>query len=231
MFIFFRNRSNGKIYVGKTNNIDRRKIEHLSKSKASTNHHFYNAIKKYGFESFDLEIAYECENEFEIYEKESYYITLYKSNDKSLGYNSTSGGEGLRDASLETRQKMSDNGKLRVGNKNSFYGKHHTNSTKEKISNANMGNQSWLGKHHTDEAKQKISKANTGRTRTPEEKSKLSQINSGENSSTAKTTNEQAKEIRQKHANGVPSKNLEKEYGLSKSSINKIVNFKTFRRI
>lgn len=42
------------------------------------------------------------------------------------------------------------------GKNNPFYGKHHTNLTKQKISNANTG------RYHTNETKRKISTANTG---------------------------------------------------------------------
>jgi len=129
-----RNRENNKIYIGKTNNVERRQIEHLSRSKTSNNGHFYNAIRKYGFDSFEIEIIFQCENEDEIYTKETEYIKLYLSNNKQFGYNATLGGEGLKGISEETRKKMSENAKLRTGDKNGFFGKQHTTTSKMKIS-------------------------------------------------------------------------------------------------
>lgn len=220
----FTNKTNGKIYIGKTNNVDRRQVEHLSKSKTSNNGHFYNAIRKYGFDSFELDILIECENEEQAYLKETDFIKQHKSNDKNFGYNSTLGGEGLKGISEDTRKKMSENAKLRVGEKNSFFGKQHTELAKQKISEANTGNQYWSGKRHTNEAKQKISEANMGKRVSPETEFKL-----GQPPTTAKITIELAREIRAKFAEGASRTELQKQYILSKSQISKIINNQCFK--
>ncbi len=57
------------------------------------------------------------------------------------------------------------------GERNNFYGKHHTEETKKKISEAKKGkgageDNPFYGKHHTEEARRKVSEANKGRTHT-----------------------------------------------------------------
>lgn len=59
----------------------------------------------------------------------------------------------IRENTKETREKISKALKgVYVGEKNSFYGKHHTEENKEKLRQMN------LGKKHTEEDKAKISK-------------------------------------------------------------------------
>ena len=64
-------------------------------------------------------------------------------------------------------------------------GKHHSEETKRKISNANKGNKNWLGKKHSEETKKKMSeskkgnKYNLGRKFSEEHKRKMSQAHKG----------------------------------------------------
>lgn len=220
----FKNKLNNKIYIGKTNNIIRRNREHLSESKSGENRHFYNAIRKYGFENFDQKILFECENEDQAYQMEQYYIALHQSNDKSKGYNSTTGGEGLKGITEETRKKMSDNGKLRVGDKNPFYGQHHTEDTKQIISQTNQGNTYWLGKHHTEETKQNISKSKRGQRSSPDTEFKPGQLPTN-----SKLTIDQANEMRLKFKNGASQKELEKEYNLNTLVVWRILTNRTYK--
>lgn len=82
------NKINKKIYVGQTNNLDRRMQEH--KHDERNNHPVHNAIKKYGWENFEVSVLYYGVN---YNEKEKEYIKLYKSNRKEYGYNITAGGQ------------------------------------------------------------------------------------------------------------------------------------------
>lgn len=91
----------------------------------------------------------------------------------------------------EIRKKMS-----RYGEKNPFYGKHHSEETKKKISTANTrrkktikeieqftarirGNTNFLGKHHSEETKMKIRNKLLNRTINYETRLKMSKNNVG----------------------------------------------------
>jgi hypothetical protein len=92
----------GKCYVGQSENIERRLIEHRSASTYK-NPKFYNAIKKYGFDNMTFEILEECEKG-KLVEKEIYWISHFNSFNE--GYNSTTGGEGGYIRSEETIEKL-----------------------------------------------------------------------------------------------------------------------------
>ena len=86
---------NGKMYIGKTYNFEKRKREHLY--DIDNELPFHRALKKYGVENFKWEIIDKAVSDKEIKEKEIYWIkklnTCIHSKD-SQGYNITIGGEG-----------------------------------------------------------------------------------------------------------------------------------------
>lgn len=51
-----------------------------------------NAIKKYGLENFKNELICICYSKEELDSKEIYYINLYNSTDRLIGYNIQTGG-------------------------------------------------------------------------------------------------------------------------------------------
>lgn len=87
----------GKVYIGKTIDINRRMVQH-SKITPKYSHHLANAIKKYGIDNFKEEIIFEVEAEDRavlntaLSNAEKSYIEQYNS--YRSGYNSTIGGEG-----------------------------------------------------------------------------------------------------------------------------------------
>ena len=109
---------NNKIYIGKTVKSLRYRIKsHISDAyKFRRNSLFFNAIRKYGPENFEWRILYETANNYELSSKEIEFIKQFKSNDNSIGYNLTEGGEGTlgRKYSKETieKKKTSYNGNL-----------------------------------------------------------------------------------------------------------------------
>lgn len=86
------NKLNNKVYIGQSNDIERRFKEHCSykRNKNSNKHTIDRAICKYGKESFTYEIIEECPLE-KLDEREIYWIQYYNSYEK--GYNCTKGGQ------------------------------------------------------------------------------------------------------------------------------------------
>lgn len=68
---------NGKIYIGQSNDIERRWSEHRKKSKTGTTQ-LYQAMQEHGLENFKFEIIEECLLE-ELNNKEQYYINYFNS--------------------------------------------------------------------------------------------------------------------------------------------------------
>ena len=79
-------KSNGKSYIGQSNDIERRLIEHKYKTDIPVE----LAIQKYGIEAFDYEIIEECSLE-QLDEREKYWIAHYNTF-KGFGYNCNEGG-------------------------------------------------------------------------------------------------------------------------------------------
>jgi group I intron endonuclease len=94
----FVNKINGKVYIGSTNNFERRCKRHLNDSK-TLNRPLYKAIRKYGWDNFVKEIIYQSKDyQHCIKNMENSFIKEYNSYigfENSNGYNLTLGGEGF----------------------------------------------------------------------------------------------------------------------------------------
>ena len=89
------NKINGKIYVGKTYNFEKRKQEHIY--DIDNDIPFHRALKKYGIKNFEWKIIDTAKTDEEIKEKEIYWIKELNTCihfQNSNGYNITLGGEG-----------------------------------------------------------------------------------------------------------------------------------------
>lgn len=139
------NNINNKCYVGyTTGSFDVRMRKHKN-DDTHLNTILGRAIKKYGWDNFQCEIVEECDNKYDLLEKEKYYIRYYNSLTPN-GYNMTIGGEKLfgehnpffgKQHSQETKEKLSTMASNRIGELNPFYGKHHNEQTKQLIANSN----------------------------------------------------------------------------------------------
>ena len=82
---------NGKVYIGKSNNIKRRFYEHNRPDREQIV--CDRAIHKYFGKVKEITILEECNQEL-LNDREKYWITFYESNIKEKGYNLTEGGDG-----------------------------------------------------------------------------------------------------------------------------------------
>ena len=148
MYIVYqhKNKINGKNYIGITSQKpEDRWGSQGCNYKSST--HFYSAIQKYGWNNFEHNILFTGLTKEQACLKEQELIKEYDLMNREFGYNSTSGGD------------------IFVMNE----------ETKQKISQAMMGNQNALGHPCSEEKKKKIRDAQKGRKFTEEHKQKLSE--------------------------------------------------------
>lgn len=87
-----RNLKNDMVYIGVTNDSKRRWRQNGVEYKSCPR--FYNAILKYGFDTFEHVILDEGLTSAEAFEFEKYCIKLFNSDDKRRGYNIAPGGNG-----------------------------------------------------------------------------------------------------------------------------------------
>lgn len=100
---------NGKKYIGLSSNINKREKAHFNalNNYSHINKHLQDAWNKYKEENFKFYIIENCESTEQLKEREIYYINIYNTNNRLYGYNKTSGGDGVRDLSDESREKIS----------------------------------------------------------------------------------------------------------------------------
>lgn len=181
------NRHNGKVYIGITSQRPSKRWD--CGRGYQKNQHFWGAIQKYGWDSFEHEILFENLLPDEAFEKERELIQTFDSRDPEKGYNLSSGGEcGAAGMS---------------GEKHPMWGKRHSEETREKLRQQRLGvpypaerlasfhshiDHDALserakrvlagynkGRKWSEERKKKCSISNTGKRRSPETKQRISE--------------------------------------------------------
>lgn len=163
---------NNKKYIGQSKNINDRWSKHKNELNKNihSNDYLQKSWNKYGEENFKFYVLEVCD-ESELDEKEIYYIELYNTLNRDLGYNLKSGGQNGSKITEYVRQKQSDalkqsyknNEDLKLQRKNDALKQWSNPEIKQKIMGENNG---MYGKHHTEETRQKISEAHKGRIST-----------------------------------------------------------------
>ena len=153
-----RNLVNDKIYIGSTENLLIRKKYHFYtlKKLIHRNNKLQNSYNKYGKENFIFEVIEFVEDTDKLLEIEQYWIDKLNIVEKGYNIQPIAGKIHITDEirkkmsgkipwnkgktgiyTQETLQKMKDNAYSKSGEENPFYGKRHTEETKQKISEAN----------------------------------------------------------------------------------------------
>lgn len=146
----------GDFYIGKSVDLYQRKKDHFNslKNKKHANNHLQRAFDKYGEDNFVFKIILYCEA-FELIYYEQCFVDILNPI-----YNIC--------------KDCVDN----------WLGVNHTEESKEKMSNANSGeNHPNFGKHLTEETRRLISIANKGKVRTEEAIKNLSNAHKGKHMS------------------------------------------------
>lgn len=128
-----RNCVNGKIYIGKSIDMHKRKINHINELRRGDHKNIYlqRAFNKYGEDSFLFSVVEYCDAD-KLDEREIYWIN--KLGSFGGGYNLTCGGEGNTGyvMSEESRKRMSDRMRgVFSGDKNPMFGKSWRNYTSQ----------------------------------------------------------------------------------------------------
>lgn len=156
---------NHRKYIGQSVNIFERHRKHICELNNGVHHNDYlqKAWNKYGSENFDFRVLEYCDIDM-LDERECYYIDLYNTLDRQVGYNIASGGQlNKKQCSDDVRERV------RLGVTNSYNDelrKQRSKKLKEQWADpeikAKLSKGGMHGRHHTNEVRQKLRNLHIG---------------------------------------------------------------------
>jgi len=160
------NKINNKKYIGVTyaKTINIRWSGHKTCMKSKNNSRpLYISMRKYGIDNFEMNVLMKDVPENYLNILEQFWIKELDLTNRNKGYNLAIGGH------VNKGFKMSEDVKVKMslahkGEKAYWYGKHHSEESKNKIREQRYGKAFNKGYRHTEEAKQKMSKTKKGVT-------------------------------------------------------------------
>ena len=202
------NNVNKKVYVGSSVAAKYRINGHKSLLRRNKHYNRYlqDDYNKYGLEAFEFTVVEIGLEPSELFKMEEYYTQKMQSNVSDGGYNIRKRVESNRGVKLsqESREKIRQS---KLGDKNPFFNKSHTEESRKKMSESRKGeNSHWYGKELPDYVKKKISDTLKGKM-------------SGVNNPRAKINYQTAHDIRNQLASGVAVKDIAANYGISTSTV------------
>lgn len=201
----------GKVYIGQSNKENERWRQHKYFARQEEPiQYIHRAMKKYGIENFIYEIIAMCRTQEDADKTEIEIIKQYDSRNKEYGYNVAPGGDHAWNVGLPSELQP-------------MYGKHHTEESRKKISESNMGKIA----PHTEQWKIDMSKKMTGREITWADK--ISAAQSGDKGPHARLTWEIVNQLRREHQEGVTQKQLSQKYDLGTGHVCNIINYKIWK--
>ena len=165
------NLANDKVYLGSSNNLKKRRREHLwaLRENRHDNPYFQNAFNKYGESNFTFEVIEQVLNEDDLRSTEQKYIDELNVCNREIGYNINeyaSGGGLIGENNPNYGKKMSEEQKQKI--RKTMTGRKYSLERRMNMSQNRKGKctgeNNWnYGRPKTEEEKQRQSEAMIGR--------------------------------------------------------------------
>lgn len=191
-----RNTVNGKVYVGSSRTLRKRKHTHFSELRRNVHHssHLQYAFNKYGEDAFIFTVLEYCDEEG-VEDKEAEWILKLKANDREYGYNArvyVTNNLGLRHTE-ETKRRMSES------RRGKGTGRRQLSAETRKFMSEKCRKQN-LQQYHTEETEryrlERLRETIVGKPLSDEHKESIRKHNRGEGNGQSKLTEEDVVKIK-----------------------------------